>query len=66
MNSKPNVFDLAQFDLPTESTKGMYDSAPGFEPERFQSEYRTFEFEAMTEVPCALAAYVSHQHTFDL
>lgn len=43
-----------------------YDSAPASEPERFQNEYRTFEFEAMTEVPTALAAYVSHQQTFDL
>ncbi len=66
MNIKPNVFDPAQFELPTESTMGMYDSAPAFEPERFQSEYRRFEFEAMTEVPFALAAYVSHQYTFDL
>ena len=43
-----------------------YDAAPAAEPERFGNEYRTFEFEAMTEAPTALAAYVSHQHCFDL
>lgn len=49
-----------------ESNFGDYDSAPCSELERFQSEYRTFEFEAMIEVPTALAAYVSHQYSFDL
>ena len=43
-----------------------YDATPAAGPERFGNEYRTFEFEAMTEVPTALAAYVSHQHCFDL
>lgn len=43
-----------------------YDSGLTAELERFQDEYRTIEFEAMTEVPVALAAYVSHQHSFDL
>jgi len=49
-----------------ESSFSDYDSAPAAEPERFQDEYRTFEFEAMTEVPTALAAYISHQYSFDL
>ena len=49
-----------------ESNLDDYNSTPAAEPERFQDEYRTFEFEAMLEVPDALAAYVSHQHSFDL
>tara|TARA_B110000858_G_scaffold77483_1_gene89773 strand:+ start:11555 stop:11722 length:168 start_codon:yes stop_codon:yes gene_type:complete len=48
-----------------ESNFGVYDSAPATEPERFQDEYQTFEFEAMAEVPIALAAFILHQHTFD-
>ena len=49
-----------------ETIFGDYDSAQVAEPERFKDGYRTFEFEAMTEVPTALAAYVSHQRIFDL
>ncbi len=66
MNSNSDDFDFADFDTATERAYGVYDSIPGFVPARFQNENRTFEFEAMTEVPGALAAYVSHQHTFDL
>lgn len=49
-----------------ENSFSDYDSAPLPEPERFQDEYRTFEFEVMTEVPGALAAFISHQYFFDL
>jgi len=49
-----------------ENSFSDYDSAPVPEPERFQDEYRIFEFEAMTEVPVALAAFISHQYSFDL
>ncbi len=48
------------------SSFGVYDSAPAAEPERFQDEYQTFEFEAMAEVPAALAAFALHQHAFSL
>ncbi len=49
-----------------ENVFGEYDSVPTAESERLPDEYRTFEFEAMTEVPMALAVYVLHQYLFDL
>ena len=66
MTNYDKDFDFTETDSPTSSTYGMYDAVTDFETDRFQDEYKTFEFEVMTEVPTALAAFVSHQQTFDL
>ncbi|MCH7816409.1 MAG: hypothetical protein IIC60_07555 [Proteobacteria bacterium] len=66
MNNFDGAVDFEAADLATDSITGIYDSAPAFEPARCQDEYPSFEFEAMTEVPHALSAFISHQHTFDL
>jgi hypothetical protein len=66
MNAYINDFDFAEPDLPAGSRFTVYDSATELDSDRFQDEFSTFEFEAMTEVPSALTAFVSHQHTFGL
>jgi len=58
--------DSSDATMSPDSRAALYDSAPVAEPERMQAQFDSFEFEAMTEVPTALAAYISHQHSFDL
>ncbi len=38
----------------------------GGESARFVNEYRSFDFDAMAEIPDALDAFIDHQHSFDL
>ncbi|MCH7815689.1 MAG: hypothetical protein IIC60_03860 [Proteobacteria bacterium] len=66
MNNHHGTIDFTTADLAGGSSVGFYDATPSFESARFQDEYRSFEFEAMTEVPFALSAFISHQHSFDI
>ncbi len=66
MNSYQREIDFIEDDLASDSPMGIYDSAPASEPARFMDEYISFEFEAMAEVPYALAAFVTNQYNFDI
>ena len=58
MNYFEEIIDLSD----TDSSELYVDSGA----ERFSDEYMPFEFEAMTLVPYALTAFVSHQQTYEL
>ena len=66
MKNYDGPIDFAELDLVDGYSEALRDSAPAFEPAYFRDENESFEFEAMTEVPHALLAFISHQHTFDL
>lgn len=66
MNNDDREIDFIGDDLASDSRVGIYDSAPASRPARFMDEYISFEFEAMAEVPYALAAFVTHQYKFDI
>ena len=40
-------------------------SAQSYQGTRFLDEYRTIDYDAMSEVPLALEAYISLHHSFD-
>ncbi|PCJ27531.1 MAG: hypothetical protein COA96_03255 [SAR86 cluster bacterium] len=66
MNNYNSTENFTEIEQANDSQTWAYDSAPAFEPARFQDEYESFEFESMAEVPNALAAFVSYQQSFDL
>jgi hypothetical protein len=69
MNSEPGISAYLNSELATVGSEAAYEAAVlarTYEPARFLNEYRSFDFDAMSEVPEALDAFVSHQHDFDL
>ena len=66
MNNYGNDLNFTELDLPARATCGVYNAVAEPETEHFQDEYKAFEFEATTEAPSALAAFVFHQQTIDL
>ena len=58
--------DVTEIEFATINRIGISDSALTFEESRFTDEYSTSEIEAISEVPEALAAFISHQPTFEL
>ena len=69
MISEPGISEYLNSELATVGSEAAYESAVlarTYEPARFLNEYRSFDFDAMSEVPEALDAFVSHQHDFDL
>ncbi len=69
MISEPGISEYLNSELATVGSEAAYEStvlARTYESARFLNEYRSFDFDAMSEVPEALDAFVSHQHEFDL
>lgn len=66
MSNDDREIDFIGADAASDARVGIYDSLPSAVPAGFMDEYISFEFEAMSEVPYALAAFVTHQYDFDL
>lgn len=65
MNNDDREIDFIGADLASDSRLEIFDSPPWTEPGGFMDEYLSFEFEAMSEVPYALAAFVTQQYDFN-
>ena len=65
MNNDDRECDFIGADAAGDSGLEIYDSPPLTEPRGFTDEYISFEFEAMLEVPYALAAFVTQQYDFN-
>ena len=66
MNNDDREIGFIGTDPASDTPVGIYDSLPSTGTAGFIDEYISFEFEAMSEVPYALAAFVTHQYDFDL
>ncbi len=69
MNSIDRIVDTTSGDVDFNDSESAWESSVlsrMCEPARFLNEYRSFDFEAMSEIPDALDAFIDHQHNFDL
>ncbi len=65
MNNDDRERDFIGADLGSDCGLEIFDSPASAEPGGFMDEYLSFEFEAMSEVPYALAAFVTQQYDFN-